>query len=191
MLNAFIDYVQNLLHNNQIFSGGLLLMVGGALLAYFRQLPSHVYQFFRRRLITEIDILDRDQAFAWIEKWLAQHPYAKDRARSLTVKTESIDYEERRDNPMMDARPRVLFTPAPGIHWLFFRRRLICLHRERPKMNTSNTQPVNVREQFNVTIFSRDRRLAQQLIEEARDAALPQSDVRLIDCTLRSLFKLE
>ena len=46
-------------------------------------------------------------------------------------------------------------------------------------MNESTQQPVNVREQFNVTIFSRDRRLAQQLIEEAREIALPKTEVRL------------
>ncbi|MCY2985698.1 MAG: AAA family ATPase [Planctomycetota bacterium] len=179
MIEGFWIYVQGLLQNNQIFSGGLLLMVGGAVLAYFRQLPSQLYHFIRRQFITEIDILDRDQAFEWLEKWLAQHSYSKKRARSLTVKTEAIDYEERRDNPMLDARPRILFSPAPGVHWLFFRRRLVCLHRERPKLKEATTQVANVRECFNVTIFSRDRKLAHQLLEEAREVALPKTDVRL------------
>jgi chaperone BCS1 len=179
MFQAFWLYLQNLLQTNQLFSGGLLLMVGGALLAYFRQVPGYIYHFIRRKLITEIDILDRDPAFHWVEKWLAQHAYARNRARSLTVRTEAVDYEERRENPMMDARPRIIFTPAPGVHWLFFKKRLICLHRERPKMNESTQQPVNVREQFNVTIFSRDRRLAKELIEEAREVALPKAEVRL------------
>jgi len=179
MIENFLNYLSGLLQNNQIFSGGLVLMVGGAILAYFRQVPSHIYQFIRRRVITEIDILDRDPAFQWVEKWLAQHAYAKNRARSLTVRTESIDYDERSNNPSMDARPRIMFTPAPGVHWLFFRNRLICLHRERPKPNEGSGQPVNVRECFNITIFSRDRRLAHMLLEEARDVALPKSEVRL------------
>jgi len=63
MLEAIWLYIQNLLHTNQLFSGGLLLMVGGALLAYFRQVPAQIYHFVRRKLITEIDILDRDPAF--------------------------------------------------------------------------------------------------------------------------------
>jgi chaperone BCS1 len=36
-----------------------------------------------------------------------------------------------------------------------------------------------VRECFNITIFSRDRRLAHLLLEEARDVALPKSELRL------------
>jgi chaperone BCS1 len=62
---------------------------------------------------------------------------------------------------------------------LFFRNRLICLHRERPKPNEGSGQTVNVRECFNITIFSRDRKLAQQLLEEARDVAIPKSELRL------------
>jgi chaperone BCS1 len=178
MLEGVWQYFNGLLHNNQIFSGGLVLMIGGALLAYFRQVPQRLYQLVRRQWITEIDIMDRDQAFEWVEKWLAQHAYARHRARSLTVKTENVAYEQRCDNPSMDARPKILFSPAPGVHWLFFKRRLICLHRERPKVNDT-TQTAAVRECFNVTIFSRNRRLAHELIEEARDVAIPRNELRL------------
>jgi hypothetical protein len=45
MIQDFWQYLANLLQNNQIFSGGLVLMVGGALLAYFRQVPAQIYQF--------------------------------------------------------------------------------------------------------------------------------------------------
>ena len=179
MIESVIRYIQKLLQTNEIFSGGLLLMVGGAALAYFRQVPQNIYGFFRRQFITEIDILDREQAFEWIEKWLAQHAYSKKWARSLTVKTQAIDYEERRDNPLLDPRPRILFTPAPGVHWLFFRGRLVCLHRERPKLKEATSQASNVRECFTVTIFSRNRKLAHQLIEEAREVALPKTELRL------------
>jgi chaperone BCS1 len=173
------ELFQEQLQQNQVFSGGLLLMVGGALLAYLRHTPQNIYQFLRRKIVTEIDVLDRDPAFEWIEKWLSQHTYSRDRARSLTVKTIAVDYEERREDPTIDPRPRILFSPAPGLHWLFYRRRLVCLHRERPKPTDSPNQPINVRESFNITIFSRDRSLARRLLEDARDAALPKHETRL------------
>ncbi len=179
MFDGVWQYIVSQFQNNQLFSGGLILMFGGALLAYCRTVPQNVFQLVRRKLITEIDILDRDPAFEWVEKWLAEHAYSRKRARSLTVKTIAVDYQARRDNPTLDPRPRILFSPAPGIHWLFYRRRLVCLHRERPKMNDTSTQPVNVRESFSITLFSRDRNLAQQLLEEARELALPKSESRL------------
>ena len=178
-MEAIYTFLQNQFAHNQLFSGGLVLMVGGALLAYCREVPARAWAWCKQKMIIEIDVLDRDPAFEWIEQWLAQHTYAKERARSLTVKTMPVDYKQRESQPGADTRPRILFTPAPGSHWLFYRGRLVILHRERPKLNHSVGQPVNVRESFSITIFSRDRSVARQLLEDARDVALPPGESRL------------
>ncbi len=179
MLTTLIDFIQHQISTNQFFGGGLILMIGGGLLAYFREVPSRIWTWLKRRWVIEIDILDRDPAFDWIDKWLAQHAYARKRARSLTVKTETVDYQERQADPTMDARPRILFSPAPGEHIFFYRGRLVILNRERPKLDAAGAQPLNVRESFSINIFSRDRSIARQLIEDARDVALPPGDSRL------------
>lgn len=178
-MDGIWNFVQQQLSTNQFFGGGLILMVGGALVAYFREVPSRAWTWLRRRWVIEIDILDRDPAFDWIDKWLAQHTYSRKRARSLTVRTQTVDYQERQADPTMDARPRVLFSPAPGEHIFFYRGRLVILNRERPKLDAAGTQPVNVRESFSIHIFSRDRSIARQLLEDARDVALPPGDSRL------------
>ncbi len=179
MLTTLIDFIQHQISTNQFFGGGLILMIGGGLLAYFREVPGRIWTWLKRRWVIEIDILDRDPAFDWIDKWLAQHAYARKRARSLTVKTETVDYQERQADPTMDARPRILFSPAPGEHIFFYRGRLVILNRERPKLDAAGAQPLNVRESFSINIFSRDRSIARQLIEDARDVALPPGDSRL------------
>lgn len=173
------QFLSNQLEKNQIFTGGLILMVGGAILAYCRQLPGQIWAWLRGMWVIEIDILDRDPAFDWIDQWLAQHTYAQRHARWLTVRTQPIDYKERQADPSLDGRPRILFTPAPGRHYLFYRGRLMSLHRERPKPNQTSAQPINVRESFSITIYSRDRRIAQQFLEDARDIALPPGKDRL------------
>jgi mitochondrial chaperone BCS1 len=173
------NFFEQQLAHNQLFSGGLILMIGGALLAYFRALPGQAWEWLKGLWVIEIDILDREAAFHWVDCWLAEHTYARDQARWLTVKTQEIPYEERQANPTADHRPRILFTPAPGRHFLFYRGRLVILHRERPKLNQAAQQPVNVRESFSLTIFSRDRSIARQLLEDARDAALPFGSTRL------------
>ena len=38
------QYIATQLQHNQLFSGGLILMIGGALLAYCRQVPQQFYQ---------------------------------------------------------------------------------------------------------------------------------------------------
>ena len=37
------QYIATQLQHNQLFSGGLILMIGGALLAYCRQVPQQFY----------------------------------------------------------------------------------------------------------------------------------------------------
>ena len=59
-------------------------------------------------------------AFEWIDKWLANHPYSRTRARSLTVKTVAVDYRERR-NESSGTSGSGLDSPGPhrppGPHW--------------------------------------------------------------------------
>lgn len=173
------EFIQLQLTSNQFFGGGLILMVGGALIAYCRALPAALWGKLKQQWLIEIDVLDRDQAFEWIDRWLAQHSYSRDRVRNLTVKTLNVDYRERHADPTLDPRPRILFSPAPGQHILFYRGRLVILNRQRPQPNDKAGQPMTVRESFSIQIFSRNRDLARQLMEDARDVAIPASENRV------------
>jgi chaperone BCS1 len=173
------QFVEKQLNENNFFSGGLILMAAGAVAAYCRTLPAYLWNWLVARMVIEVDILDRDPAFDWLDQWLSEHSYAQKRARSLSVRTRATDYAARQADPTGDHRPRILFSPAPGTHWLFYRNRLVVLQRERPKLNQAAQQPVNVRESFNLTFYSRNRNLVRQLLEEARNLAIPPDSCRL------------
>ncbi len=178
-MDAVWTFFERQLTDNNFFSGGLILMIGGALLAACRQLPLQAWNWFRSQLMIEVDVLDRDPAFDWIDQWLAAHRYSQNRARWLSVRTRAVDPRQREADPMGDHRPQILFTPAPGHHWLFYRGRLVLLNRVRPRTNQAQAQPVNVQESFNLTVFTRNRDIVRQLLSDARDVALPPSDARL------------
>lgn len=173
------DFFIQQLTSNQFFGGGLVLMIGGAVLAYCREVPAALWAKLKQQWLIEIDVLDRDRAFDWIILWLAQHSYSKHRVRNLTVRTYNVDYSERHGDPTMDARPRILFSPAPGRHILFYRGRLVILNRERPEPSGKADQSFAVRESFSIQIVSRNRDLARLLLEDARDVAIPASDNRV------------
>lgn len=180
MWDVISTFIRDQFEHNQLFSGGLVLMIAGGLFAYFREIPAHIWNWLRCQFIIEIDVLDNEQAFDWLELWLAEHSYSRDRARSLAVKTIPVDYAQRERSPGMDERPRILFTPAPGCHWLFYRGCFVSLYRERPSVKQQvAVQNQNARESFRITIFSRDRGVARQLLEDARDVALPKGESRL------------
>jgi len=178
-MDTLWTFIEKQLAENQLFSGGLILMIGGGLLAYFRDVPSICWEWIKSRFVYEVDILDREQAFDWLDQWLAEHRYATHRARWLSVRTRAVEYKDRQEDPLGDHRPRIMFTPAPGMHMLFFRGRLVILYRVRPEANQATQQPVNVRESFKLEIFTRDRSIVRALLEEAREVAMPQGDARL------------
>jgi chaperone BCS1 len=181
-MDAIWTFIERQLADNQFFSGGLILMVGGAALALLRNVPLRIWQAIRERCVIEIDIPDREPAFEWVDKWLAAHSYAKNRARRLTVRTQHPDYQARSKNPTGDHRPHVIFSPAPGEHWLLYRGRLVILNRQRADAEKSQQQGqslATMRETFSITLISRDRRLAWQLLEDAREHTLPQGKPQL------------
>lgn len=180
-MDGLWDSLSRQLAGNQFFSGGLILMLSGAALALFRNIPGRIWAWVKDRCLTEIDIPDREAAFEWLDKWLAAHTYSQRRARRLTVRVQHPDYRQRASDPAGDHRPRLLFAPAPGEHWLWYRGRLVILNRHRADMekNSQGQTASSIRETFSVTIVSRNRQLAWQLLEDARELALPRNDRRL------------
>jgi chaperone BCS1 len=167
--------------NNQFFSGGLILMLSGAALALARHIPGKVWSWVKNRCLLQIDIPDREPAFQWLDKWLAAHAYSQKRARRLTVRVQQPDHSQRAAEPGGDHRPRVLFSPAPGEHWLWYRGRLVILNRQRvdAEKDAQGQAPLALRETFSIAIVSRDRRLAWRLLDEAREHVLPRGEQRL------------
>ena len=72
-MDSLWTFFDHQLANNQFFSGGLILMIGGAALAALRNVPARIWTWLRDRCVLEIDVPDREVAFEWLDKWLAAH----------------------------------------------------------------------------------------------------------------------
>lgn len=176
MFETFWTFFQS----NAFLSGGAVLAMAGGLLMYLRSIPGYLYVWFKNRIITEIDIPDRDESFKWLTIWLAQHPY-KHRCRWWTVQTRrQRDYDELRGHDTEDKKPRVILSPAPGMHFLFYKKKLMMLFRERKDtQGKGENVALGFRETFTIKLFSRDKQVVYDLIEEARCAANPADSERL------------
>lgn len=112
---------------NQFFAGGLLLGLMGALAVWLRALPGHVASFVSRQFVTTIVVDNRSSVFFWFLEWINQHPYNA-RSRLMSVST-SFDGLTPREEGSID-RPRLFFSPAPGIHIFFHRGKLLWVNRD-------------------------------------------------------------
>jgi len=158
-------------------------MAAGTLLHQCRALPARVWQRVKSYCIIEVDIPDRDESFLWFAKWLSQHPYGR-RTRLLTVRTEAADDRPTAvgDNRIHSgSQPKIILSPAPGYHWFFYRRRLVMLERARldGKPSSNTIAAMSFQETFNIKLFSRNRSLVMQLLEDAREVVHPKGEKRV------------
>ena len=105
-----IEFLQHVLNGqNQFASGGLLLLVIGALGAYLRAVPSRIWLWIVDQSTLSITIKDEDAAFAWVKQWFAEQKFLKRIRRvdlDTTVRSASL-----------------ALIPAPGRHWFWYRGR--------------------------------------------------------------------
>lgn len=178
MVRSIIEGIRHALQN-QLLSGGLILMLTGSVIALCRKAPMQFFGWLKRRFTITVDVSNDDPLFAWLSLWLAAHPYSS-RARALTATSERDEYG-RRSEPQSqsddaNALPQILLTPAPGNHLLLYRRRLLWLERERkePTSGGSGESFTSLwkREVFTLRVVGRNQSVARKLLEDARKVAL-------------------
>lgn len=174
--------------SNPFFSGGLLLMVlGGAIMA-LRSLPGQIYDFIERFFILKIEILDEDEAYAWMQIWLTEK---LKNTLSISVITKRSNVNQQDEEPTFrDNKPQIYFVPAVGTYFFWYKRRFVTLYRDRkenaasnvPLLGSDGKSTMRTKESFTLRIFSSNKKLARELIEECRHMALPEDgkiDIRV------------
>lgn len=181
------------LNGNQFLSGGLVLMVLGGVMMWLRTLPRKIIEFFERFFLIRMEILDEDEAYSWMQVWLADRLHKTLSISVVTKRKKSEEYED--EIPDADVnKPKVYFVPACGTYFFWYKRRFVILSRDRRDNSTSSAPllqaatsanpggMLRTKESFTLLIFSRNKELAKELIEECREKALPDDgkiDIRV------------
>jgi chaperone BCS1 len=177
-MDAIIHAIKEALQN-QLLSGGLILMMTGSLIALCRKAPIQAWGWLKRQALVSVDVTSDDPIFEWLSVWLAVNPYSL-RARNLTAAVRrneygNIDFE----------KPTVIFTPAPGQHFFVYQRKLVWLSRDRKDAAPSGSGPDASlfsrikRETFNIRMLGRKQSVIRALIEEARLLSITEKDERV------------
>jgi len=95
-----------LMSSNQFASGGLLLMLVGAVSVWLRAVPERVWHWIVRQTTMVITVKDDDDAFIWVKEWFLEQAFLK-RVRHVDLDT-SLRGE------------KLAMLPAPGKHWFWF-----------------------------------------------------------------------
>ena len=155
---------------NQFLSGGILLMAVGAVGALARRVPGKIARWALNRFTLTVEVLNSDPAFAWIQTWLDAQPYSR-KSRRLTISSIVVPNTDLEDESDADNRG-VLLTPAPGMHLLFYKKRLVWLVRDRKDDSPGGARGGGLaaapKESIELRLIGRSQQVVRDLVEDAR-----------------------
>jgi mitochondrial chaperone BCS1 len=91
---------------NEFASGGLLLMIIGALSVWLRAVPERFWHWIVSQTTMMITVKDDDAAFVWVKEWFLEQRFLR-RIRHVDLDT-TLRNEQ------------IAMIPAPGKHWFWF-----------------------------------------------------------------------
>jgi len=182
MIGQLVDVVQQALHGNQFFAGGLVLGMIGGLIALLHRVPSLIWNSLLRRITVTIVVTNRENAFFWLQKWLAEQGYTKRARRWIVssgndnngVEVDRVGGESRSPLDRPDDPP-ITLAPAPGQHFFRYKRKWIWLGYDREPMRAGGVV-LGFLDTMTIRVFGRDQSVASSLLQEAYDLAVPRKE---------------
>lgn len=154
-----IHEIMTLLSHNALIGGGAALGLFQTLKTY----PDKIIAFLKRRLFTVIDIQKDSGTYKYVENWLSKHEYTK-KSRYLSASHKwTIDEEGEYSH-------KLFFTPAPGEHFMFYKKHLLWVHRSREeRKGVSMSGAGNFIESFTLTFVGRNKYIGRELLMEVQN----------------------
>lgn len=181
-MNSIIEFLNEQLRTNEFFQGGAIIAILAALWSWLRTLPELISGWIKYHLMVEIDIPSTDPAFDWINKWLANHEYTKNRARRLTLKTQMATAHDEDGLPHLtrnvEEGDELILSPGPGHHYIWDNWRLIILERRRNTGTEGNSRQKFL-EFFSIKIVGRNRKPAFDLIRGAQNTFITPNTIEV------------
>jgi len=91
---------------NEFASGGLLLMIIGAVTVWLKAVPENIWYWIVSQTTMVITVKDDDAAFVWVKEWFLEQKFLK------RIRRVDLDTTLRSE--------RIAMIPAPGKHWFWY-----------------------------------------------------------------------
>lgn len=154
------------LFSSELVKGGLVLMLSGGLIYALKGSGRHVWFWLKSKCTVYVDVYNNDDLFKDTLAFL-HDKHLTEKARVLSATTK---YEK-------DGR-RLIFSPAPGIHLIWYERRPIWLWRYRKEVTIGNS--ASLLEYFKLVSLGRDKTRITKLLNSASKWADNQDAGKLV-----------
>ena len=153
--------------SNQLVVGAIALGLMGVVAAALRKLPLALWSQLKRAFIVSATLDSRNDVFGAFVAWLNDQRFGQNSRLFTVIQAAPVVAEE----PLAaDDAPRLQYSPAPGFHLFWYRRRLMWMRRDI-SMNLQEIETVHLGALF------ASRRLMEELLEAAmRHASLQRAN---------------
>jgi chaperone BCS1 len=157
--------------DNPIFGAGVGVAGLGVGLTLLRRAGLAGLMVAQRQLTTSLEIASKDRSYQWVLQWINQH--SRGRTQHIGVDTRIVSHDNGTNTTHFD------FVPSPGRHYIWYKRHLIQVEREREKsmVDLSSGTPW---ETVKLTLFGRDTTVFSSLLSEAKVAAARKEEGKVI-----------
>jgi chaperone BCS1 len=149
-----------------LLQSGWLLIAGGFLMNYLRNIPGHINSFFLKWCTHFIECPDNSASYIWVRNYLSTlEPIGGVRSASV----EYVQSGQGRDGSWK-------MIPAPGQHYFWYRGRLLRANRYRKELESggSNSNRSSLYENISVRFYFCGRAFVERFCDEARRSCLVQ-----------------
>lgn len=157
------DFLKSILTSrNEFASGGLLLMIIGAVSVWLRAVPAILWDWFVSQTTITVTVSDDDAAFVWVKEWFLDQSFMKD------VRRVDLDTTLRNE--------RIALIPAPGKHWFWYSGRLF-----EAWLSRTESSPERMRRRLESLTFrtvGRDRAVLQRFVDDVVQCHLRRQGVQ-------------
>ena len=161
MIEEITTWIHLQFTSNDIFAG----VIGGSVfmsgLYLLRSLPDKMWNMFVFQYTCHLIVYNEDDAFDWINEWLAIHPYAKKSRRLKLTTFLGVNTDDNTNN-----EGKWSLSPGPGGHLLWYKKRPLWLERVVSDSDESKYSSKR-REQIEIRILGRSSLLIRDLLVEA------------------------
>ncbi|ELR24879.1 ATPase, AAA domain containing protein [Acanthamoeba castellanii str. Neff] len=170
LIGTYLKGRMGALADNDVFSGGLMLLVVGVVAAYVHWLSQELWERAQRQFLVSLEVRKEDEAFAWLMKWLAVQT-EKTNGRELSMLTTRENDRDRYDGSEAATKPTLHFGPAPGLHFLRYRGKWVTVERT-VKDNQFGGNGLELQETLKLTTYGRDPQILKDLAHGAMNYSL-------------------
>jgi chaperone BCS1 len=155
-----IEQLTKFFNNNQLFSGGAFLLLGGSVMALFWKGYGYFITLVNYLFFVQINFCNIDDAFKPMQTWLFNHKYTRKRCSNLMVRNIRRYNKDLSDNN----DDQQIFIPSYGTHYFFVGWRPTILSYTK----TEDKDAYTVKEYINIKIFCLFQKLkfAERIVQE-------------------------